>query len=675
LSWLREFVPVTAGAAEVGAALGRCGFEVAGREGDVLDVEVTANRPDCLSVYGLAREVATSFGLPLAPPPGVAPDGDSSTAPAPPAGPISVAIEDGACGRYALGVATVGVGASPGWLAERVQSVGLRSINNVVDVTNLVMMEMGQPLHAFDAARLSGSAIRVRLAHPGERLTTLDGVDRALEASMLVIADAARAQAIAGVMGGAASEVSMATTTIALESAWFAPGSVRATSRRLGLKTDAAARFERGGDIEAPVRAIRRALDLLERAGAGGPLTGLVDVYPSRPAAADVTLRRARIRRVLGCDVDEADVLRILGGLGFGLSASSGGWTVRVPSFRVDVAREADLIEEVGRHVGFDSVPYTFPALGEPPRATSAAIVRDRALRRVLSGAGFLEAVTFTFIEEAAARPFVEPGEAAVALANPLSEKFAVLRPSLVPGLLDAVVYNRRREASSVTLFEVGSTFRTAGESSSAAWILTGDRSRHWAGEKGAWDLYDSLGVAELVAHALGLPVECRATDATPWYVPGRSGQLVGPGGMPFGSIGELLPEIVAARGLPATALVVSGEIDLGRLPHAASATAVRPLPRMPSIVRDLSVLVDEHLPAGSVRGTILAHAPDTLVSVREFDRYRGKGLPDGRISLSLRLTFRAADRTLTDEEVQAAITAIVGALGSAHGAALRGKA
>jgi phenylalanyl-tRNA synthetase beta chain len=676
LEWLRDFVDAPADARLVADRLASCGFEVAGIDtdrGDVIDLDVTANRPDCLTISGLAREVATAFDLPLKP---LGPRGSGLGPPPTGLGPqndVPVTIEHDGCGRFALAIVDVKVAPSPAWLANRLLAAGIRPINNIVDVTNYVMLEV-HPMHAFDAAKLAGSALRVRTAKPGEQMTTLDGQARALDASMLVVADRDRAVSLAGVMGGANSEVSSGTTRIALEAAWWQPAIIRQTSRRLGLKTDAAARFERGMDIEGPIRAIARALELFEAIGAGRPSGGTLDVYPRPFPATTVELRRDHLDRLLGDAVPDADVARILSRLGFLALDGPKQGQIRVPSFRVDVKREADLIEEVGRHWGFNRIPATFPALRTTPPPSAPGIARGRTIRRVLTAAGLFEAATFTFIEEAAALPFVPAPESLAVIANPLSEKFAVLRPSLLPGLLDALIYSRRRETADVRLFESGSVFDRRGERHTVAWVMTGARADHWSTPGDPVDFFDAKGIAEILAGAFGAELEARAVDL-PWFVPGRAAEL-GAGGTRIGSIGQIRPEIATARGLGAQDLVVGGELELAAL-VAASTLAdrrVAALPRHPSIVRDLSMLIDERLPAASVRGTIRTSAPPTLVEVREFDRYQGRGVPAGQISLSMRLTFRAADRTLTDAEVQDAIERIVAALATEHAATLRGK-
>ena len=668
VSWLRDFVDVP-DPEQVARRLAECGFAVESLEGEVIDLEITANRPDCMSVYGIAREAATTFGLPRRP--DVAGSAETTSGKRDGGARLPVSIGDAGCGRYALALADVNVAPSPDWLVARLTAAGVRPINNIVDVTNYVMLELGHPMHAFDASKLTGPEIRVRRARPGEKLRTLDGQDRTLDETMLVIADRDRAVAIAGVMGGAASEVSGTTGQVAIESAWFLPSSVRATSRRLGLKTEASIRFERGADPAAPARALGRALSLLEKIGAGRAVGPIVDVFPRPIERSAVSLDRTHVQRLLGIAVPDGDVERILSSLEFQAKKTASGWQVAVPSFRVDISREADLIEEIGRHYGFDRIPATFPSLRTVPPPSSPEIAQGRTVRRLLTGAGLQEAVTFTFIEEAAAALF--EGGGIVPLRNPLTETFAVLRPSLLPGLVDAVAYNLRRESADVRLFEVGAVFSPAGERTRAGWVMTGARESHWSGRAGSIDFSDVKGVAELVAGASGAPLEISRADDLPWFTPGRSARLE-LGHRPGGWVGEIAPAVLQARGLPSGTAVYGGEIDLDAL--AAVIGGTRPidaLPRHPSIVRDLSLVIDQRLPAADVRGTIRAHAPVTLVAVRVFDRYQGKGVPEGQISLSVRLTFRAPDRTLTDIEVQRAIETIVAALTREHQATLRG--
>jgi phenylalanyl-tRNA synthetase beta chain len=700
--WLQDFVKVSDDPDRLAEALGLRGFEVASIEQKpvpVIDFEVTANRPDCLSVIGFAREVATAYGVGFEDPLGRSEDrplqpSQQTPGSAEPTGPdLDVVVEDPElCPRYAAQVFEVKVGASPSWMQERLHAAAVRPINTIVDATNYTLIERGHPTHAFDLERLGGRALRIRRARDGETIRTLDGTDRKLEPGMLVIADSERPQALGGVMGGADSEVTPQTRLVALESAWFQPASVRRTAKRLGLKTEASTRFERGADINGPLAAIRRVAELLAQIDAGRPVGPIIDRYPAPRPALRLALRRPQIARLLGADVPSPDVERILAGLGFTLTpvrSSKGeeGWLVSIPSWRVDVAREADLVEEIGRHFGYDRLPTTFPALDAISPAHDPRIARAALVRETLAGAGFAEAVTFTFIEQAAAAPFASGPSTSlgagglVPIANPLSESFAVLRPSLVPGLVDAVAHNRRRERRDVRLFEIGAAFSAAdGETRKVALAWTGAGSpEHWSGSGREVDFFDVRGAVERLAEATGTAVELSAA-AVDWLVPGRSASIsVAPSGpqpgLALGVAGQLQPSIAAARGVPGADAVYVAEIDLDRLSAAASGRddlRVTPLPRYPSIVRDLSVLVPDTLPAASVRGTIRAAAPNELESIAGFDRYQGKGIPDGQVSLSFHLTFRASDRTLTDAEADRSMDAIVAALAREHGASRR---
>src|SRR5688572_19247917 len=605
ISWLRDFVDVTASPEEIGETLTLRGFELSSLErlekDAVLDFEVTANRPDALSVIGFAREVGTAYSLPVKP---LVP----KPLPTRPTADVVVKLEaSDLCPRYAAAVADVTIAPSPAWLASRLHAAGVRPINNVVDVTNYVLLELGQPMHAFDLEKLAGQEIRIRRAAPGERITTLDGVDRALDPEMLVIADGDKAQAVAGVMGGGRSEVSETTKTIVLESAFFDPKSVRRTSKKLGLKTEASARFERGADVNAAVKGLERAMTLLEEIGAGSARGGAIDEYPMPAAPRKIELRRARIMRMLGLDIPDADIERILKGLGFHARKSTLGWDVGVPTFRVDVLREVDLIEEVARHYGYDKLPATFPPLAAPAAPSEPAIERDRLVRRVLLAAGYSEALTFSFIEAAAAAPFAD-AQTIVPIENPLSAQFAVLRPSLLAGLLASVAHNRHRERSDVRLFELGATMTRAGESRRVAAAMTGSAHAHWSAGQRAVDFFDAKGVVEAIAGALQVTVTFDETGVPPYLVRGRAATINVTGRI-AGSVGMLTPAVVAASGLSTTEDVYVADLDLDALTASRSSTplTVRSLPRFPSSARDISIVIDETLPAETVRGTIRA--------------------------------------------------------------------
>jgi len=682
--WLRDLVGVSGTPETVAEAISLRGFEVASVESGevpVIDFEITANRPDCLSHIGMAREASAIWDLPLTPPEMTAPAASSDSTDA----SLDVRVDDpDLCPRYCAQVFEVRIGASPAWLTERLLAAGVRPISNIVDVTNYVMLEIGQPMHAFDLARLAGRALVIRRARPGERLRTLDGVDRTLDTDMLVIADAQHASAVGGVMGGEGSEIGPTTRLIALESAYFHPPSIRRTSKRLGLKTEASIRFERGGDVGAAPAGIARAAALFHQIGAAAPVGALIDRYPAPRSRQEVRLRASRISRLLGKTVPEREVERILSRLGFEAARESadGGtsgetaWRVSVPTYRVDVAREADLIEEVGRHYGFDRLPITFPPLTAPQPAPPPDVARDRLVRQLLTTAGFSESATFAFVEKEASLPFTEPDTDATPIANPLSEKFAVLRPSLLVGLLDSAVHNRRRERKDIQLFETGSRFTRHGEGRAAAFVWAGAaEGPHWSQPTRGVDFFDVKGVVEQICGAFAIAP--RFTPASAGFlVPGRAAEVHAgaDGNVLLGVVGQLAPAITSARGFPASEEVFAAELDLAALARVSVSDDrhVDPLPRHPSIVRDISILIEDFLPAATVRGTIRSAAPSTLESIVEFDRYQGKGVPAGRVSLSLRLTFRAADRTLTDQEAQDATAKIVDALAAAHGAQQR---
>ena len=700
VSWLRELVripPPPKGPATIGAladALTMRGFEVGaiepwpdpdGEENPstandaILDLEITTNRPDCLSVLGIAREVGAIYSADLV-------DPVLADDPAPDAKPavnITILDEDTAlCPRYVGALANVEVSPSPRWLTTRLEAADVRPINNVVDVTNYVMLELGQPMHAFDLSKLAGPEIRVRRARAGETVRTLDGVDRTLTTEMLTIADAERPVAVAGVMGGAESEVNAATRTILLEAAYFDPISVRRTNKQLTLSTDASYRFERGADPAAPVRAIRRAWQLLRDLGAGQPRGPLIDCHPAPVSPKVVSLRHGRIGRVLGQTIEEEFVAPTLARLGFTAeptadNGASMSWRVTVPTFRVDVSREEDLIEEVARHHGYDRLPTTFPSLSRPAAPPAPWLRRDRLVRRLLTGCGFTEAITYGFIERDAALAVQSDADDIVALANPLSELGAVLRPSLVPGLVDSLIHNRRREQQDIRLFEVGSRFRqSAGETPSLGLVVTGSAAPlHWSNIQREGDLFDLSGVIARVAAGFGGTVRLKPETA-PAMVVGRTARvLIDLNGetRTFGLTGQLDPTLATARGLPGQGAVYVAELDLRCLDSGVfDRMQAAPVPRYPSITRDLSLEIDDALPAAEVRDTIRAAGGPYLVDIQEGDRYQGKGVASGAVSLSIRLTFRAPDRTLADPEVQAATDELVRALAATHQAALR---
>ena len=678
LSWLDDFVTVPVPIKEFASSLDMRGFEVGAIEplpesstvnDTVFDLEITANRPDCLSVTGIAREVAAMYSTELRMPtsemvPREEPVGDLPE--------LSVTLEDAElCPRYAAAVAEVAVTDSPDWVVQRIEAAGGRAINNIVDVTNYVLLELGQPMHAFDFSRLSSGELRIRRAKSGEQIRTLDGQDRRLANDMLVIADGKRPQAVAGVMGGADSEVSQATRIIVLESAYFQPVSVRRTSKRLALSTDASYRFERGSDVSAPVRALERCCTLLRQIGASKAIGPVIDCYPNPKKPTRVRLRHKRIEYLLGQTIDSAFVVDILTRLGFTVEETDPGtWNVEIPLRRVDVSREVDLIEEVARHHGYERLPSTFPILNSAAPPADPRIERDRLVRQIARANSFSEAVTFAFIEHQEASPFVSDPDELMTISNPLSEQFTVLRPSLLPGLVGSVAHNHRRECHDVKLFEVATRFTRAGETRAVALAWTGvGTPEHWSQTTRNVDFFDIKSSVEQILNGLGVvaPVYHPATSA--YLVAGRAAE-VAKDNIRLGILGQLAPTVSVMLGLDGPDEVFVAELDLDAVAQISldrSNFRCTALPRHPSVVRDFSIIVASTLPASVVRDTIRAAAPDTLVSLCEFDRYTGKGIPENSVSLSLRLTFREPNRTLTDSEVQQAVDAIVSALATSH--------
>jgi phenylalanyl-tRNA synthetase beta chain len=645
----------------------------------VLEVEITPNRPDCLSVLGIAREVAALTRGRLVVPATAVDEHD------PPAETFaSVTIDDpDLCRRFtARVIAGVTVGPSPPWLARRLRAAGLRPINNVVDVTNYVMWELGHPLHAFDHARLTGSRIVVRRGRAGETLVTLDGQARPLSDAMLVIADAERAVGVAGVMGGANTEVSGATRTVLLEAAYFKPGSIRRTARALSLSTEASYRFERGADVDGIPAVQARAAALIAGLAGGRVARGLLDVYPAPRPPLELRLRLERIRRVIGVCPPQPVVGEILQTLGFPARPQDGGFAVPVPSFRRDVGLEDDLVEEVVRVWGYGEIPSTLPsgtlALTRRPRA----VVAQDAVRRALTAAGFDEAVTISLINPAHLSHVGLTADDArvVRLQNPLAADRSVLRPTLLLGLLESIQTNVRRQMPDARLFEIGRVYESQGagklalEETRVAIAVTGLRApRSWFAGKARGEAHDVKGAVEIVVEALGRgDVTVDVADA-PYLEEGRGATVV-VAGAPVGVIGEVHPAVQRAFDLPAP--VFFAELSLDRLEALPARRVVhRALPRFPAVQRDLAVVLPAGVPAAEVERAIRAIPNPHLKRVTLFDLYTGEQVGAGRKSLAYALLYQADDRTLTDMEVNAMHGEVVARLRQALGAEVRGAA
>jgi len=645
----------------------------------VLDVAITPNRGDWVSMLGMAREVRAHYGGSLHLPPCEPIESAEETA-----RHVRVSIEDAAgCPRYVARVVRgVTVGPSPSWLQERLAAAGLRAINNVVDVTNLVMLELGQPLHAFDLARIRGGEVHVRAARPGERLATLDGQERALLPEDLVIADAERGLAIAGVMGGRDSEVRPETRDLLIESAQFHPSRVRRTARRLGLHTDASYRFERGVDPDGVARAADRAARLLAELAGGSVCRGAAEARgQALPRTTQIALRPERVNRLLGSSLRAGEIGALLSRLD--VQVEPGGDELlrcRPPSWRPDLAIAEDLIEEVARIHGYDRIEASLPGSRlagseEPPERTLREQVRD-----ALRGAGLTELMTFPALRrgdlDALRLAEGDARRALVELVNPIQLEEPVLRSTLVPSLLRAAQLNLSRQAEDLRLFEIGRTFRASAEGElphegwQAAALWSDGRSASLWERRDLPVFFRTKGAAEAALAALGYAVRFRAGSSEPYLHPGASGELLA-GESAVAALGELHPESAAAFGLEADLALLVLDLDaLLRAPRSPG--RYREISRHPRVRRDLAVLLGQEVPAGDALEWIKKTGGASLQAVTLFDRYEGRGVPEGKVSLAFRLEFQRTDRTLTDAEVSRSVERIVQELSERFGGELR---
>ncbi len=650
------------------AAPGSRAQDALGLGDTVLDIELTPNRGDCLSHLGMAREISALTGAPVRPP---ADELDAFLGTRDAAQLVSVVIDDAVGSpRYTARVIDgLIIGPSPRWMRRRLEAVGVRPISNLVDVTNYVMFELGQPLHAFDLTRVGGPKLRVRRARAGERLTTLDGQDRTLEAGDLLICDDKAPIALAGVMGGAGSEVDATTTQVLLESAAFEPASVRRTARRLGLHSEASHRFERGIDQTAVDRASRRAARLLAELGGGKVARGVVDVEPAPRRPVVIALRPERLTALLGFTIETPAITRYLSALGIETKVEQGGALLRCtpPAARLDLELEVDLIEEAARLHGYDHIPATLPATQARPRAAGDALTE--ATRDALAAAGLWEAPTFGFTSPArlAALRFPEghPVSRPIPLKNPLREEQSVMRTSLVANLLAALARNLKHGAADVRLFEIGSVFLPSGqalpdEPRYVAGVMCGSRPGHLV-PAGPLDFYDASGVIERLFAALRLPVELVPARAEEGFLHPGVAAAVLCGGRHIGVVGEVHPETRDRFELDRACFAF--ELNLTCLPPANLPQYV-PIERFPAIGRDVSFFVDDYIPAARVRSIVEAAKEPLLRELRVLEDYREAGrVPQGKKGMLWSMTYRASDRTLTDAEVDVAHERLVAML------------
>ena len=636
-----------------------------------IEVELTPNRGDCLGMIGLADEVAAEFGSRAKP-------FDAPPVQAAIPAPRDIRLQAGAdCPRY-LGRAVRGIdmtARTPMWMAQRLRAAGVKPINAVVDVTNYVMLETGQPMHAFDEAKLDGALV-VRRARDGETLVLLDESEAKLDTGFLLVADERKPLAVAGVMGGFDSRVTDATRDVFLEAAHFNPATIMGRARKLGLATDAAHRFERGVDPELPRAAIERATALLVEIAGGQPGEVIEAALPEYlPGRAAVTLRRARIARVLGIAIGDAEIEGILAALGMQLEAQPDGWRVTPPSRRFDIEREEDLIEEVARIHGYDAIPARLPAGAPPPPQDDESVVSASAVAAALAARDYQEAICYAFVDPKLLQTW-QLDARAIPLANPLSADLAVMRTSLLPGLAEALKRNRNRQQTRVRLFETGVVFERgeAGnppvETAMLAGIACGHaRAEQWGEPRRALDFFDVKGDLEALIALSGDPGAWSfdAGEVPAWLHPGRSARVLRDG-VVAGAIGALHPALQRQLDLPETCAF---EVKLEALRQRAIPEA-RALPHFPWIRRDIAVEVEESVEWTQIARAIRSGLPTMVNEPVLFDCFRGPGLSEGRKSLAIGLILQDSSRTLTDQDADRSVAETVKLLESEFGARLR---
>ena len=627
---------------------------VIGADDHVVEFEITPNRPDCLSVIGLAREAAATFGKPLklhdpqvrGGGPGALPD------------LLDVETPDGdLCPRYtARMVRNVKIGPSPKWMRERLRSSGVRPINNIVDITNYVMLEYGQPMHAFDYRYVKGGKIVVRRARDGEELTTLDGNVRKLTPDMLVIADDTRAVGLAGVMGGLNSEIVGDTADVVFESANFDGACIRKTALALGMRTEASAKFEKGLDILNTLPAVNRACELVELLGAGEVVDGVIDILNYVPNPVTVTFEPEKINRFLGVDIPEADTRKTLAALGFGLD----GDVITVPSWRSDVEHWSDIAEEAARFYGYNNIPNTLSAGLNERRGWNPVQQAENAAGALCRGLGYSEIITYSFISPAyydkINLPADSPLRDSMKILNPLGEDTSIMRTTTLPSMLEILARNCHYRNKAVRLYELGRTYFAKNDGSGMA---DEPKVLSLGAYGGGMDFFELKGAVETVLAGLRIEgVRFEAETGNPSYHPGRCARVYR-GGFLLGILGQIHPAV--AENYDVDCELYAAELDFNALLSSMGGTPVyQPLPRFPAVTRDIALVCDKCLPVGKLEECICRGAKGLLKGVRLFDVYTGKGVPEGKKSVAFNLELRADDRSLTAQEADEDVKGIL---------------
>lgn len=628
--------------------------DVFGLDNPVVEFEITSNRPDCFSVIGLARETAVTFNRPFhLHTPEVQGSGDDVN------NYVNVTVNEPAlCKRYtAKVVKNVKIGPSPSWLVERLKSCGIRSINNIVDITNYVLLEYGQPMHAFDMTYLENNEINVRLAENGEKMTTLDGVEHTLDNSMLMICDGKKPVAVAGVMGGENSEVREDTKTVLFESATFLGSSVRITAKKLGLRTESSSRYEKGLDTENTVPAVMRACELVEQLGCGEVVDGIIDVYGTKPEVVKIPFEYEKINKFIGFDVSEDFMIKALSDLGFIVENGE----ITVPSFRPDVLCFNDVAEEVARMYGYDKIPSTLMK-GEATIGIKTYEQKlEERVKNILIGCGMHEIIVFSFtnpnIFDRLNMSKDDQRRNTVEILNPLGVENSVMRTTALSSMMEVISRNENFKTEKARLFEVGKIYRPKDNEP-----LPEEKRVVTLGMYGDCDFYDLKGIVEVLLDDMGIlkaSFSPKTNDAT--FHPGRCASLV-IGGKEVGVLGQIHPEVCGNYGIDN--LIYAAELDLDALISVAKTDKTyKKLPKFPSTQRDLALIVNENVLAAQIESIIKKKAGNIFESLTLFDVYKGKQVPEGKKSMAYSLVFRAEEKTLTDDDVNPVVDNILKAL------------
>jgi phenylalanyl-tRNA synthetase beta chain len=678
IEWLREYLDLPEGLEQLRSSLTMAGHvvesitEVAGTT--VLELEITSNRPDCLSYLGVAREIAALYGTKIR----LGRTAKSMRARKERVA-YSIDIRDrDLCPRYVgLVLDGIRVGPSPEWMQRRLEACGMRPVNNIVDITNYVLLERGHPLHAFDFDKLHEGKIIVSRARSGQKMVTLDGVERDLDNEMLLINDGAGPVAIAGVMGGRDSEISDATTRALLECAYFQPASIRRTSKKLGLSTEASYRFERGADWDGPLAAVARTCYWMQELARGRVAGSVQDVYPAVIAPVQISLSRDHAEALLGVSLSPEFIESTLKHLHFRpVRQGKGKWLVRCPSYRADMELEADLIEEIARFFGYQNIPATIPACKSSGQF-SAVHATEQAARNIMRGLGFSEIMSLSFAGEQDHRRFPLPDGQPLEIRNPLTEETQFLRASLTPGLVKTVKHNFNHNQRQVRIFEIAKTFRrgadgAVSERNTLAMIGTGlSTGRNWRNPGAEYDFYHLKGaVMALLAGLRCAPPEVVPARAPGWLNDASSAALMVDGKC-LGVLGSLHTALEEEFKLKQTVFIA--EIDLqGLYPYLFSPTQFKPLARFPTVERDLSIVISREVSYGALRLAILSLGMGELAALELMDVYEGDQIPAGKVGMTLRMIFLDRGGTLVVDRVQSFSDNIVNLLQSSFGAELR---